>query len=88
MKNIQVNIRAKLLQLLADVTENEYRDIFSQCETDDEKLRLLTSESMLALVFISSVEDEFSIEFDDDEIDIDFFSSVDLLEEKVKKYLY
>jgi len=81
------NIKEKISDILQDLTQNEYRDIFEGCETDQDKLQLLTSESMLALVFISSLEDEFSIEFEDDELDVNFFSSPEIVENIIKRHL-
>ena len=42
---------------------------------------------MLALVFISSLEDEFSIEFEDDELDVNFFSGPEIVENIIKRHL-
>ncbi|MGI9581035.1 hypothetical protein ACR1PO_07455 [Chryseobacterium sp. RRHN12] len=81
------NIKEKISDILQDLTQNEYRDIFEGCENDQDRLQLLTSESMLALVFISSLEDEFSIEFEDDELDVNFFSSPEIVENIIKKHL-
>lgn len=46
-------------------------------QVDDKLLHVILSESSQALEFVCIVEDEFGIEFDDDEIDLDFFSSFD-----------
>ena len=43
--------------------------------------------SLLALMFITSVEDEFSISFEDDEVDINFFSSMDTVVNKINNAL-
>lgn len=43
----------------------------------DNLLKIIISESSQALNFVVTIEDEFDIEFDDDEIDIHFFSSID-----------
>ena len=87
MNTSSVSVYDKIIELLNDISENEYQDLFIGCSTDDEKLQILTSESMLGVVFISSIEDEFSIEFENDEIDIDFFTSIEILENKIKKHL-
>ncbi|MGR3856207.1 MULTISPECIES: hypothetical protein [Chryseobacterium] len=84
---MEINIKQKISDILQDLTQSEYQDIFEGCENDQERLQLLTSESMLALVFISSLEDEFSIEFEDDELDVNFFSSTELVENIIKKHL-
>jgi acyl carrier protein len=82
-----MDIEKKVTQILGELTDNEYRELFANVTTIDEKLQLLTSESLLALMFITSVEDEFSISFDDDEIDINFFSSVESVVNKINNAL-
>ena len=82
-----MEIKEKLLQILSDVTGHEYKDIFHDGMLPDEKLKLLTSESMVAIMFITSVEDEFGIELEDDEVDLNFFDSLDEVARKVQKYL-
>lgn len=84
---MKINIKEKISYILQDLTQSEYKDIFEDCENDHDRLQLLTSESMLAIVFISSLEDEFSIEFEDDELDINFFSSPEIVENIIKKHL-
>ncbi len=44
-------------------------------ETENKALHVLLSESMQVINFINIVEDEFEIEFDDEQIDLDFFQS-------------
>ncbi len=82
-----MEIRKKVEQILSELTDNEYKNIFVNAHTADEKLQLLTSESLLALMFITSVEDEFSISFEDDEVDINFFSSMDTVVNKINNAL-
>jgi hypothetical protein len=88
-KNQQMNIdiKNKVIELLNDITENEYKEIFLGIESVNDKMQLLTSESMLALFFVTSIEDEFSIEFDDDEVDIDFFTDIDTIVNKIERHL-
>lgn len=38
-----------------------------------DKLHIILSESIQALALVTTIEDEFNVEFDDEEIDIDFF---------------
>ena len=38
-----------------------------------DKLHIILSESIQALALLTTIEDEFDVEFDDEEIDIDFF---------------
>jgi acyl carrier protein len=82
-----MEVKEKVIQILTAVTGNEYKKIFYDGMPPDEQLQLLTSESMLALIFITSIEDEFGIEFEDDEVDINFFNSVDGVTEKIQRYL-
>jgi acyl carrier protein len=81
-----MNLRKKIIDVL-QTTISEDLDVFTEDMTTDEKIRLLPYESMLALRFITSIEDEFSIELNDDEIDMDFFDSLSEIEKRVQKYL-
>lgn len=57
---------------------NERFGIANTQEQDyDNLLKIILSESSQALNFVVTIEDEFDIEFEDDEIDIHFFSSID-----------
>ncbi|KAA2215798.1 hypothetical protein [Maribacter flavus] len=53
----------------------------------DDKLHIILSESIQALTLITTLEDEFSISFDDDDIDIKFFLEINTIINRVKKYL-
>lgn len=79
--------RDKILTILNEVIESDYSELSKLQISDDEKLRAITSESMVALIFVTTLEDEFSIEFNDDEIDIAFFNSIDYLTETVDGHL-
>jgi len=48
------------------------------------KLRIILSESIQALSFVSTLEEEFNIEFDDDEIDLNFFLDINIIVERIK----
>jgi acyl carrier protein len=85
MENRQ--IRERVVNVLANLTEIEYKEIFEGARSDDERLQMLTSESMLALLFVTSLEDEFGIEFRDDEIDLNFFSTLDALCTRIENLL-
>ena len=54
---------------------------------DNKLLHVILSESSQALEFVCTIEDEFDIEFDDDEVDIDFFSSFDHVVTCLSKHL-
>lgn len=82
-----MQVAQKVEQILGDLTDNEYRDLFAYCTTADEKLQLLPSESLLALMFITALEDEFGICFDDDLLDVDFFSGMDSVVSRINHSL-
>jgi acyl carrier protein len=54
---------------------------------EGEKLHILLSESSQALELVTTIEDEFEIEFDDDEVDLAFFTSFELIVERIKGHL-
>ncbi|HCA08764.1 MULTISPECIES: hypothetical protein [unclassified Chryseobacterium] len=66
------NVEQKVSEILRTITgENQlFNDL-----TDEEKIQMLPSESMLTLQFVTYLEEEFDIEFDDEELDISFFES-------------
>jgi len=80
-------IKDKVLKILTEITEKDYKEIFTENMSPVESLQLLPTESMLAMVFVTSLEDEFSIEFDDDEVDINFFESIDTVVSRIKGHL-
>lgn len=49
----------------------------------DDKLNIIISESSQALTFITTIEEEFDIELDDDDIDLDFFLNLDIMKQRV-----
>lgn len=55
---------------------------------NDEKtiLNAIVSVSANAILFVTLIEDEFEIEFDDDDINITFFSSLDYIINCITKY--
>lgn len=62
----------KIIAILETITSQN--SIFDEM-TLQEKVQTLPSESMLTLQFITYLEEEFAIEFEDDELDISFFES-------------
>jgi len=54
----------------------------------DDKLNIVISESSQALVFITTIEDEFDIELDDDDINLSFFTDVNIMIGRIKKNLH
>jgi len=53
----------------------------------NDRLQVILAESARALSFITTVEDEFQIEFEDEEIDIDFFMSYNTARERIKLHV-
>ena len=50
-------------------------------------LHQIISNSQYAILYVSLIEDEFEIEFDDDDINLDFFSSFNRVNKIIKKIL-
>jgi acyl carrier protein len=71
-------------EIMRDFLEKE---IGFNLEDGDEPLRIILSDSVQAMNFITLLESEFEIEFDDDEIDLEFFSSIKLISDLIYKYL-
>jgi acyl carrier protein len=80
-------IKNKILVIVDQLisTQPELRN--SETMLVDDKLNVLISESSQALVFITTIEDEFDVELDDDDIDLDFFTDVDVMIARIKKNL-
>lgn len=78
--------------------ENKIKEIIDQFFDEGElkenealsykdKLHIILSESIQALTLVTSIEDEFGIQFDDGDIDLAFFLSIEVITTKVKTYL-
>jgi acyl carrier protein len=66
------------IQLL-EIIDSIIRDVLVKetIEYEKEALQMILSNSRQAATFVTIIEEEFNIEFDDDDINIDFFSSLD-----------
>jgi acyl carrier protein len=53
--------------------------------TPNDKLRIILSDSVQALHFVTTIEEEFDIEFDDDEIDLDFFLDINTIIDRIQR---
>lgn len=71
-KNYIQNTIVEILNELSGIDNTQEHDY-------DNLLKIILSESSQALNFVVTIEDEFDIEFEDDEIDIHFFSSIDTI---------
>ena len=63
--------RERLLLIIDQIVTADYAQ-GKHLGTRD-KLHIILSESIQALALLTTIEDEFDVEFDDEEIDIDFF---------------
>ena len=68
--------------------EETIRSIFFSEENDDRVLlHIILSNSFHAISLVSLLEDEFDIIFDDDEINLDFFQSINHIVELIYQHL-
>jgi|GEM_PF-3320813 len=77
-----------ILTRLRDIVST-YFEGASDAETPGNEFNVLQriiSESTQAIQFVSLIEEEFEIEFDDDEINLDFFSSLNTIETLIKRH--
>ena len=72
-------IKNKLIELSYTFMKNN--------DTVNEEIILHTilSNSQISINFVTLIEDEFEIEFDDDDINIDFFTSFDTIVNIIQK---
>ena len=59
---------------------------FSTLEEEKQVLYGIVSDSIKATNYVITIEDEFDIEIEDEELDLRFFSSIDRIVEIVNKY--
>lgn len=78
------SVKAKLMQVIQHIAGN---DATGDPGSDAEILHVILSESHQALALVVSIEDEFGIEFDDDEVDLGFFTDLDVIVERVQRHL-
>ncbi len=77
-------IEQKVSEILGIITgENQ---LFNNL-TDEEKIQMLPSESMLTLQFVTYLEEEFDIEFEDEELDISFFESFENITHAIRNHV-
>jgi acyl carrier protein len=78
------NIKQQLIQLTSTFLEEEELDKLDESGEKSLFLRIL-SDSMQAITYISLIEGEFDIAFDDDDIDSDFFIGFNKIVELIIK---
>jgi acyl carrier protein len=78
----QKNILKTLYEIGQTFVTDEKQDLNHE---DDEKnfFNYLISDSVQAVNFVLLIEDEFEIEFDDDDIDLNFYSRFDHIAELI-----
>lgn len=83
MKTNENYIEEKLYELTKALMDNNE---FNYLYTNDKStlLHIISSDSKQAINFVNLIEDEFEIDFDDDEIDFEFFSNFDKIVELIK----
>jgi len=79
------NIRATVMKIADGIVGNMLPD--GEELSDNEKINIILSESLQALIFVTSIEDEFNIQLEDDEIDIVLFQGIDITVEKITQQL-
>ena len=79
------NIRATVMKIADGIVGNILPD--GEELSDNEKINIILSESLQALIFVTSIEDEFNIQLEDDEIDIVLFQGIDITVEKITQQL-
>jgi acyl carrier protein len=74
--------RLQLIEIIETIVKNAI-DTNSE---DYEKyaLQIILSNSVQAATFVSIIEEEFEVEFDDDDINLEFFSSLDIILDFIK----
>jgi len=77
--------RQKLLTIIDQIVTTDYAE--GKLLGTADKLQIILSESIQALTLVTTIEDEFKIEFDDDEIDIDFFLDFDRMLDLLEKHV-
>lgn len=80
-------INKKIVTVLKRILGDNYAEVLElQHEMDDQVLHIILSESSQALNMVITLEEEFDIEFDDDEVDINFFMSFQKIVSLIEKH--
>lgn len=74
-------IQARIREIICTLLELE------QIQDENYALRLIINDSLTAINLVTLIEDEFEIEFDDEDINIDFFNSVSTISSLVSNAL-
>ncbi|MCX2431624.1 hypothetical protein [Pedobacter sp. GR22-10] len=75
-------IQQKIDSIINEILSRDPGLNFNEMSIAD-KMNIIISESSQALEFVTTVEDEFDIELDDDDIDLDFFIDINTMIERL-----
>ncbi len=82
------NVKSRLLNLIIEDFSNNESDIsIANVAQINRELHLIMSHSKQAIFFITSIEEEFDIEIDDEEVCLDNFLSFENLILLIQRYL-
>ena len=82
-----MNWNQKCEQKLKTIIDGYIDADYLQVSSYNDRLQVILGESMQALHFVTTLEDEFGIQFEDEEIDIDFFMRYETVLKRVKFHL-
>ena len=78
---MESKIRESIINIIKEITEYQF-DV-KDFEHEKKALYYIISHSIRATKFVILIEDEFEIEFEDDVLNMDFFSGIDKIVESV-----
>jgi len=84
--NTQTQIKDQVTSIINNILKYG-SDINIDDLTVQDKLNIIISESSQALELLTTIEDEFDIELDDDDVDLDFFTNIDVMIVKIAQTL-
>ncbi|WP_298733929.1 hypothetical protein [uncultured Chitinophaga sp.] len=78
------SVKERLEEIISKIVLFEMREE-SEILSIRDKLHIILSESSQALALVTTIEDEFDIVLDDDDVDLDFFVDFEVMQERVYK---
>lgn len=78
------SVKERLEEIISKIVLFEMREESEMLSIRD-KLHIILSESSQALALVTTIEDEFDIVLDDDDVDLDFFVDFEVMQERVYK---
>lgn len=77
-------LKEKLEAIIDRIAFAGQEEMNEQLKIND-KLHIILSESSQALALVTTIEDEFDIALDDDDVNLDFFVDIEVMTERVFK---